>query len=70
MYTVFIDLEKAFDGIPRKMIWETLDDPTYGVDRLIVGAFESLCTKCTSAVRTQIGEENWFDVYAGIRQTR
>ena len=68
VYIAFVDLEKAFDRLPRKMIWDTLEDPIYDVDRLLVRAIKSLYRKCASAVRTQTREDNWFDVNSGVRQ--
>ena len=32
MYVAFVDLEKAFDSVPRGKLWETLADPYYEVD--------------------------------------
>lgn len=34
-YIAFVDLEKAFDRLPRK-IRETLEDPIYVMDRLLI----------------------------------
>lgn len=68
VYIAFIDLEKAFDRLPRRILWETLEDPRYDVDRLLIRAVKSLFSKCVSAVRTPIREDNWFEVNAGVRQ--
>ncbi len=70
IYIAFVDLEKAFDRLPRKIIWETFEDPAYGVDRTLIKAIKSLYRKCVSAVRTQTREDIWFDVNVGVRQGR
>lgn len=50
-YIAFVDLENAFDSLPRK-ISETLEDPIYCMDRLLIRAIKSFSSKCTSTVRT------------------
>ena len=68
IYIVFIDLEKAFDRVPRNNLWEILADPDYGVEPKLARAIKSLYRNCKSAVRTQQGEDNWFSVSTGVRQ--
>ena len=68
VYIAFVDLEKAFDRLPRKEIWETLEDPIYMIEPPLVRAIKSLYRNNVSAVRTQLRENNWFDVTEGVRQ--
>lgn len=68
LYIAFIGLEKAFNRLPRNIIWETLENPAYGVDRTLIKAIKSLYRNCVSAVRTQTREDNWLDVNMGVGQ--
>lgn len=65
---VFIDLEKAFDRVPRNRLWEVLEDPYYEVGGKLRKVIKSLYIDCKSAVRSMQGQEEWFDVRAGVRQ--
>ncbi len=67
LYMVFIDLEKAFDTVPRSKLWEALRDPIYRVSPPLIRAIKSLYKECSSAVRSQ-GNEKWFRVNTGVRQ--
>lgn len=64
---IFIDLEKAFDTVPREKLWEALADPVYQIPQSLQRAIKSLFKHCQSAVRSQ-GTEKWFRVGAGVRQ--
>ena len=67
LYIVFIDLEKAFDTVPRVKLWEALRDPVYRVPPPLIRAIISMYQNCSSAVRSQ-GSEKWFSVDTGVRQ--
>ena len=57
MYVGFIDLEKAYDKINRKALWEVLRMYDVG------GNVESL-----TYVRIKGGENVWFRIDSGVRQ--
>jgi len=66
-YVVFVDLRKAFDTVPRKRLWEVLEEG-YGVSRGLCKALESMykVTKCN--VRTGYKNDRWFEVGKGVKQ--
>ena len=45
----FVDLEKAYDRVPRILMWEILVG--YGVDQELVRAVKSLYKSCQACVR-------------------
>ena len=67
-YIAFIDLEKAFDRLPRMKLWDVLDDPHYDIPpklkREIYSTYQN--TKC--CVKTQGTGRDWFTVRSGVRQ--
>ena len=40
LYVAFIDLEKAFDSMPRYLLWKCLDE-VYGVEGRLIAAIQS-----------------------------
>jgi hypothetical protein len=63
----FIDLQKAFDSVPRGKLWRCLERE-YGVSGRMLRAIKSLYEPCLCTVRT--GHENgtWFEVKTGVKQ--
>ncbi|KAL7632233.1 UNVERIFIED_CONTAM: hypothetical protein RMT77_017449 [Armadillidium vulgare] len=68
MYIAFIDLEKAFDTVPREKLWETLRDPFYEVEPKLTRVIRGMYETSESAVRTAHGIGDWFPVRSGVRQ--
>src|SRR5678815_1190056 len=68
IYAVFIDLEKAFDSVPREKLWETLGNPYYEVEPKLIRVIRSLYVTSKSPVRTGFGLGKWFHVEEGVRQ--
>lgn len=66
LYLCAIDLEKAFDTIPRKRIWECLERK--GVPKSLLLAVRSFYAKTTNIVRTSHGSTENFVTYKGVRQ--
>ena len=67
VYMCFVDLEKAFDRVPRGVLWGVLRK--YGVpDPLIVVAVQSLYDRCQSLVRIAGSKLDTFLVRVGLRQ--
>ena len=66
LYLAFIDLEKAFDRVPRKVIWRGMRK--LKIDEWLVRIVQSMYKEVRSRVR--VGEEysNSFDVWVGIHQ--
>ena len=66
LHLVFIDLEKAYDRIPRQEVWRCLREkgtPEIYV-RLIKDMYEDACTQ----VRSSVGLTNTFRVEVGLHQ--
>uniref|UniRef100_H3AD39 Reverse transcriptase domain-containing protein n=1 Tax=Latimeria chalumnae TaxID=7897 RepID=H3AD39_LATCH len=57
-YMAFLDLEKAFDRVPRKKLWEVLEDPPPKFLRAVKG----MCSVYESMVQSQHRNEKWFTV--------
>ncbi|TWW67452.1 R2DM Retrovirus-related Pol polyprotein from type II retrotransposable element [Takifugu flavidus] len=62
----FVDLEKAFDRVPRGVLWGVLRE--YGVSGPLIRAVRSLYDRCQSLVRIAGSKSNSFPVRVGLRQ--
>ncbi|KAK3516360.1 hypothetical protein QTP70_009415 [Hemibagrus guttatus] len=62
----FVDLEKAFDRVPRGILWEVLWE--YGVRGLLLRAVRSLYNRSRSLVRITSCKSDLFPVHVGLRQ--
>ena len=67
-YAVFIDMEKAFDRVPRKKLWEALGHEEYGIPGKLKRAIKSILYETMSKVRGRDMESEWFEVRTGVRQ--
>ena len=67
-YLAFLDLEKAFDSVPRRKVWETLRKQEYAVPHSLVRAVISLYAGNRTAVCPMGFEEQWFTVTKGVKQ--
>ncbi|KAJ0173828.1 hypothetical protein K1T71_010977 [Dendrolimus kikuchii] len=62
----FVDLEKAFDRVVRKDLWDIL--PRYGINGQLMRAVQSTYEGCMACVRLDGSLSPWFDVNIGVRQ--
>ncbi|KAK3515128.1 hypothetical protein QTP70_007237 [Hemibagrus guttatus] len=62
----FVDLEKAFDRVPRGILWEVLWE--YGVHGPLLRAVRSLYNRSRSLVRIASCKSDLFPVHVGLRQ--
>ena len=62
----FIDLEKAFYRVPRKVIWWALRK--FGVDEWIVPLVQGMYSNARSSVRVGEGYSEEFEVKVGVQQ--
>ncbi|XP_076732247.1 LINE-1 reverse transcriptase homolog [Maylandia zebra] len=62
----FVDLEKAFDRVPRGVLWEVLRE--YGVSGPLLRAIRSLYNLCKSLVSIAGNKSDSFPVGDGLRQ--
>ena len=66
LYMAFIDLEKAFDRVPRKVIWWGLRK--LGVEEWIVRLVQGMYANAWSRVRVGEGYSEEFEVKVGVHQ--
>ena len=66
VHMCFVDLEKAFDRVPRGVLRGVLRE--YGVSDSLIRAVRSLYDRCRSLVRIAGSKSNSFPVRVGLRQ--
>ena len=66
LYMAFVDLEKAFDQVPRKVIWWALRK--LGVEEWVVRLVQGMYANARSRVRVGEGYSEEFEVKAGVHQ--
>ena len=66
LYMAFVDLEKAFDRVPRKVIWWALRK--LGVEEWIVRLVQGMYANARSRVRVGMGFSKEFEVKVGVHQ--
>ena len=60
LYTCFVDLEKAYDRVPREALFKVIED--YGVQGKLLRAVRSLYSDSRDAVRVDGSLSGWFQV--------
>ena len=66
MVMTFIDLEKAYDSIPRTKVWESLTNG--GIDKELRNMITAMYMDCYSSVKTRVGTSEWFKIDTGLKQ--
>ena len=66
LYMAFVDLEKAFDRVPRKVIWWALRK--LGVEEWIVRLVQGMYANVWSRVRVGEGYSEEYEVKVGVHQ--
>ncbi len=66
IHMCFVDLEKAFDCVPRGILWRVLRE--YGVRGPLLRAVRSLYDRSRSLVRIAGSKSDLFPVHVGLRQ--
>ena len=66
VHMCFVDLEKAFDRVPRDILWRVLRE--YGVGGSLLRAVRSLYDRSKSLVRIAGSKSDLFPVHVGLRQ--
>ena len=66
LYFAFVDLEKAFDCVPRKVLWWALKK--VGLDEWLIRTIQAMYTNAKSSVRINSQFSSWFNVSVGVHQ--
>ena len=61
-----MDLEKAFDRVPRDVLWWALRQS--GVGEWIVRVIQSMCEGASTSVKLEVGENVEFADKVGVHQ--
>ena len=66
LHLVFIDLEKAYDRVPRQEVWRCLREK--GVSEKYVRIIKDMYAEATTQVRSSVGTTEKFKVKVGLHQ--
>ena len=66
MHLVFVDLEKAYDRVPREVVWEVLGKR--GVDETYVKIIKDMYKGANTKIKTRTGLSESFEVKVGVHQ--
>ena len=66
LHCVFVDLEKAYDRVPREEMWFCLR--ASGVPECYVNAVQDMYNGCLTAVKSVVGVTEYFKVEVGLHQ--
>ena len=66
LWMAFVDLEKAFDRVPREVLWRTLR--RLKVDEWLVQVIKAMYENVTTAVKVKEKASNEFEVKVEMHQ--
>ena len=66
LHLVFIDLEKAYDRVPRQEVWRCMREK--GVSEKYVRVVNDMYREATTQVRSSVGTTDKFEVKVGLHQ--
>ena len=66
LYMIFIDLEKAYDRVPRDLLWKVLEKNEVQIE--YISAIQDMYEGVTTRVRTPVGETIDFPIRIGLHQ--
>ncbi|EYB91134.1 hypothetical protein Y032_0210g2145 [Ancylostoma ceylanicum] len=65
-HIAFLDLEKAYDRLPRAVIWDLMRER--GIPEYMVKTVQVMYEGTTARVRTSLGTTSKFDITVGVHQ--
>jgi len=66
IHMVFIDLEKAYDRVPRRIIWSMLEKK--GVTKRYIEVIKDMYEGVVTSIRSPSGETSQFPITVGLHQ--
>jgi hypothetical protein len=66
LWIAFVDLQKAFDWVPREVVWWSLRK--VGVDEWLINMIKAMYVGTTTAVKGKGGISEEFEVKVGVHQ--
>ncbi|KAD6119585.1 hypothetical protein E3N88_10856 [Mikania micrantha] len=66
LHMVFIDLEKAYDSVPRQVIWDSLE--SRGIPQRYIEVIKDTYAAAETSVRAPVGDTDFFPVEVGLHQ--
>lgn len=66
LHCMFVDLEKAYDRVPREELWYCMRKS--GVAEKYVRVVQDMYEDSVTAVRCAVGMTDWFKVKVGLHQ--
>ena len=66
MHFAFIDLEKAYDRVPRDEVWYCMRKS--GVSEVYVRVVQDMYRNSMTTIRSTVGYTEWFNVEVGLHQ--
>ena len=66
MHVIFIDLEKAYDRVPRQELWRCMREKS--VPEKYVRIVQDMYEGARTQIRSSVGETEWIQVKVGLHQ--
>ena len=66
LWVAFVDLEKAFDRVPREVLWWALRE--VGLEEWLIAVIQSMYEGANTSIKLKKGESGAFEVKVGVHQ--